>query len=159
MTKGWFPKGWFWQIFPRNENRNEGTFGCSAGTKTGTRVRSHVPPERKRDRGHVHQNHPFAKPPFYLPMTGFITKDSVLQPRMRWKIIRRWGQGSTWDPEKPLAACGNFRSSHLCWGCRSAAVKSSPEAVRESCHGKCRGKILLLLVPQETKLESAQSFS
>ena len=24
--KGWFPKGWFWRMFPRNENRNEGTF-------------------------------------------------------------------------------------------------------------------------------------
>ena len=23
---GWFPKGWFWRMFPRDENRNEGTF-------------------------------------------------------------------------------------------------------------------------------------
>ena len=54
MTKGWFPKGWFWRMFsrnenpermfPRNENRNEGTFGCSPGTQTGTRVRSPKPP-------------------------------------------------------------------------------------------------------------------
>ena len=42
--KGWFPKGWFWRMFPRNENRNEGTFGCSPGTKTGTRVRLPKPP-------------------------------------------------------------------------------------------------------------------
>ena len=34
-------------MFHRNENRDEGTLGCSPGTKTGTRVRSHVPPERK----------------------------------------------------------------------------------------------------------------
>ena len=47
-------------MFPRNENRNEGTFGCSPGTKTGTRVRSHVPPERKTGtRAHS------PKPPFY----------------------------------------------------------------------------------------------
>ena len=26
FAKGWFPKGWFWRMFPRNENRNEGTF-------------------------------------------------------------------------------------------------------------------------------------
>ena len=26
LTKGWFPKGWFRRTFPRNENRNEGTF-------------------------------------------------------------------------------------------------------------------------------------
>ena len=32
------------QMFPRNENRNEGTFACSPGTKTGTRVRSPKPP-------------------------------------------------------------------------------------------------------------------
>ena len=75
FAKGWFPKGWFWRMFPRNENQNEGTFakttlletallspsdpfwcwqkggfqkggfgGCSAGTKTGTRVRSPKPP-------------------------------------------------------------------------------------------------------------------
>ena len=36
------------------------------GTKTGTRVRSHVAPERKQERGHIGQNHPFAKPPFCL---------------------------------------------------------------------------------------------
>ena len=49
-------------MFPRNENRNEGTFGCSPGT----RVRSRVPPERKPGRGYIRQNHPFTKPPFYL---------------------------------------------------------------------------------------------
>ena len=56
--------------------------GCSSGTKTGTRVRSdvpperktgtrvrsHVPPERKPERGYIRQNHPFTKPPFYLPV-------------------------------------------------------------------------------------------
>ena len=49
----------------------------------------------------------------------------------------------------------------LCRLCRSAAVKSSPEIVRENCHGKCEisGEILFPLVPQETSLESAQKFS
>ena len=68
LTRGWFPKGWLWRIFPRNETRNKVTFGCSPGTKTGTRVRSHAPPERKRERGHIRQNHPFKKPPFHLPV-------------------------------------------------------------------------------------------
>ena len=49
---------------PWNENRNKGIFGCSPVTKTGTRVRSHVPPERELERGYVRQNHPFTKPPF-----------------------------------------------------------------------------------------------
>ena len=78
-------------MLPWNENRNEGTFGCSPGTKTGTKVRLDVPPERKPEQGYVHmfprnenrnegtfacspgtkpergyirQNHPFTKPPF-----------------------------------------------------------------------------------------------
>ena len=43
IDKGWFPKGWFWRMFPQNENperghirmfpRNEGTFARSPGTK------------------------------------------------------------------------------------------------------------------------------
>ena len=66
--KGGFPKGWFWRMFPRNQNRNEGTFGCSPGTKTATRVRSHVDPERKPERGYIRQNNPFTKPPFCLPV-------------------------------------------------------------------------------------------
>ena len=40
-------KGSFSTDLPWNENWNEGTFGCSPGTKTGTRVRSHVPPENE----------------------------------------------------------------------------------------------------------------
>ena len=68
QQKGGFPKGWFWRMFPQNENRSEGTFGCSPGTKTGTRVRSHVPPKRKPERGYIQHNHPFTTPPFCLPM-------------------------------------------------------------------------------------------
>ena len=64
--KGGFQKGWFRRMFPRNENRNEGTFGCSPGTKTGTRVRSHVPPERQTGTRVYSPNHPFTKPPFCL---------------------------------------------------------------------------------------------
>ena len=64
--KEWFPKGWFWRMFPRNENRNEGTFACSPGNEsrnegmfacspgTKTRTRAHSP------------NPPFTKPPFCL---------------------------------------------------------------------------------------------
>ena len=58
VHKGGFPKGWFWRMFPRNGNWNEGTFGCSPGTeiqnedtfacspgtKTGMRVHSPKPP-------------------------------------------------------------------------------------------------------------------
>ena len=41
-----FPKGWFWRMFPRHENRNEGTFACSPGTKTRTRVAIGPAPHR-----------------------------------------------------------------------------------------------------------------
>ena len=56
----------FWRIprmFPRNENRNEGTFGCSPGTKNRM-----FPRNEKPERGYLRQNHPFTKPPFYLPV-------------------------------------------------------------------------------------------
>ena len=47
------PEGGYIWMFPRNEKRNEGTFGCS--------------PERKPERGHIRQRHPFMKPPFCFP--------------------------------------------------------------------------------------------
>ena len=61
-------------MFPRNENRNEGAFGCSPGTKTGTRVRSHVPPEQKKTRVRS------PKPPFY--------ETALLSPDLRsyWEV-------------------------------------------------------------------------
>ena len=46
----------------------------------------------------------------------------------------------------------------LCRGCRSAAVKFSPETAGGSRHG-ISGEILLFLFPQQTKVESAQNFS
>ena len=38
------PERGYVRMFPRNKNRNGGTFGCSPGTKTGTRVHSPKPP-------------------------------------------------------------------------------------------------------------------
>ena len=71
-------------MFPRNEHQNEGTtFGCSPRTKTGTRVRSHVPPGRKPERGHIRQNHPFTKPPFCLPV-----RSGRLFSADRWLALR-----------------------------------------------------------------------
>ena len=68
-------------MFPRNENRNEGTFAKTALLETALLspsdsflvvskrvVSADVPPERKPERGYVRQNHPFTKPPFYLPV-------------------------------------------------------------------------------------------
>ena len=64
VRKGWFPKGWFWRMFPGTTNRNEGTFGCSPVPETGTRVHADVPRHQKPERGYIRQNRPFAKPPF-----------------------------------------------------------------------------------------------
>ena len=60
LTKGWFPKGWFWRMFPRNENRNEGTFGCSPGTKNQNEGTFGCSP-RTKTATRVHSS----KPPFY----------------------------------------------------------------------------------------------
>ena len=38
------PERGYIRMFPQNEKRNEGTFACSLGTKTGTRVHSPKPP-------------------------------------------------------------------------------------------------------------------
>ena len=62
-----FQKGGFGGCSPGTKTGNEGTFECSPGTKTRTRVRPHVPPERKPERGYIRQNHRFTKPPFSLP--------------------------------------------------------------------------------------------
>ena len=87
FAKGRFPKGWFRRMFPRNENPNEGTFakttlletallspndpfGVDKGVVSKRVVSADVPPERKPERAYVRQNHPFTKPPFYLPVTN-----------------------------------------------------------------------------------------
>ena len=59
-------------MFPRNENRNEGTFGCSPGTNAGARVHSHVPRERKPERGYIRQKPPFYETALYLPVNQSI---------------------------------------------------------------------------------------
>ena len=79
FAKGWFPKGWFWRLFPRNENRNEGTFAKTTLLETAL-LSPNDPFQKggfqkggfggtKPERGYVRQNHPFTKPPFYLPVS------------------------------------------------------------------------------------------
>ena len=72
-----------------------------------------------------------------------------------------WVWGSFLAPEVFLSSQYGA-TNHLCKACRSAAVKFCPETARGNRHGICReisGEILLLLFPQETKLESACDFS
>ena len=45
-------------------------------------VSADVPPERKPERGYVHQNHPFTKPPFYLPVTLLGVDKRVVSKRV-----------------------------------------------------------------------------
>ena len=45
-------------------------------------VLADVPPERKPERGYVRQNHPFTKPPFYLPMSLFGVDKRVVSKRV-----------------------------------------------------------------------------
>ena len=51
FAKRWFPKGWFWRMFPGTKNRNEGTFRCSPAPRTGTKVHSDVPRDQTRNEG------------------------------------------------------------------------------------------------------------
>ena len=45
-------------------------------------VSADVPPERKPERGYVRQNHPFTKPPFYLPVSLFGVDKRVVSKRV-----------------------------------------------------------------------------
>ena len=54
-------------------------------------VSADVPPDRKPERGYVRQNHPFTKPPFYLPVTFGVLRsrdvsEKVLFPKKRFPI-------------------------------------------------------------------------
>ena len=67
-----------WRMFPRNENRNEGTFACSPGTKT--RMRAHSP-----------------KPPFY--------ETALLSPGEKLEKIFKMGAASKNKSKKPWVLC------------------------------------------------------
>ena len=69
--KGCFPKEWFWRMCPRNENRNEGTFACFPRNENwheGTFAC--FPGNENRNEGAFAKNHPFANPPFCLPVNS-----------------------------------------------------------------------------------------
>ena len=68
------PETGYVRMFPRNENRNEGTFACSPGTKTGTRVHLPKPPL-------------ITKPPFCLPVTFDILR--LLLTRFIYVLLRK----------------------------------------------------------------------
>ena len=113
-------------MFPRNENRNEGTFGCSPGTKTGTRVCSDVPPERKPERAYVRQNHPFTKPPFYLPVKK-VYRHLVVSNLVVCNFYA----------EAPFALfCAPF--AFICVSLALICVSLHPTAFRTTAFGNCR---------------------
>ena len=54
-------------------------------------VLADVPPERKPERGYVRQNHPFRKPPFYLPVIGGSAVPNTFALGM-WLALERKGR-------------------------------------------------------------------
>ena len=84
-------------VLPRNDDQHEGTFRCSPGTETGTRVPSHVLPEGKPERGHIRQNHPFTKPPFPKspPVLKILWRVNFgTGSKFGTDVARRYGDGS-----------------------------------------------------------------
>ena len=59
----------FWQIFPRNEHRNDSTLGCSPERKPERGYVRMFLRNENRARGYVRQNHPLRNRPFCLPVT------------------------------------------------------------------------------------------
>ena len=94
-------------MFPRNENGNEGTFakitllrkppfylpmtlfGVDKRVVSKRVVSADVPPERKPERGYVRQNHPFTKPPSYLPLINFGRGEKTPTPKISALLRKR----------------------------------------------------------------------
>ena len=110
--KGGFPKGWFWRMFPR--------------TKTGTRVHSDVPLERKPEQGYVrmfprneNQNEARSpKPPFFetaLLSAGDKNLSRLFSPKGYFSFLRIFEITSKIEPVKKgnmaifRAICLDFR--------------------------------------------------
>ena len=84
-------------------------------------VLADVPPERKPERGHVRQNHPFTKPPFYLPMTLFGVDKRVVSKRVvsadvppERKPERGYVRQNHPFTKPPFYLPVNFRKFHIC---------------------------------------------
>ena len=52
-------------------------------------VSADVPPERKPERGYVRQNHPFTKPPFYLPVILYYEAQNDYTNDLRTIIVQQ----------------------------------------------------------------------
>ena len=107
FAKEWFPKGWFG--------------GCSPVPKTGTRVRSHLPPERQPEQGYVHMfprtanrnEGTFTKPLARVPLQNLVVKffpeissvpvsckaNNRAKTNGGWETYHRWGgvQNHFWE--------------------------------------------------------------
>ena len=68
-------------------------------------VSADVPPEQKPERGHVRQNRPFTKPPFYLPVTLFGVDKRVVSKRVVSADVPR---DENSGPEKGVITKGVF---------------------------------------------------
>ena len=101
FAKGWFPKGWFWPMFPGTKNRNEGTFGCSPVPQNGTKVHSDVSQYQKPERRHILRMSPVPKsgtkvhspkPPFYKnrPFTRPLKRSLNVRARQASQDVPNW---------------------------------------------------------------------
>ena len=73
-------------------------------------VSADVPPERKPERGYVRQNHPFTKPPFYLPVTN-----SLSTTREGFSLLLQnypRGEGNCETIERQKLSRGDFLPRH-----------------------------------------------
>ena len=66
FAKGWFPKGWFWQMFPCtaiSSKKSKKSFpAVLSWQKKAVIFDFPAPPKPEQD--HIRQNRPFTKPPF-----------------------------------------------------------------------------------------------
>ena len=68
-------------------------------------VSADVPPERKPERGYVRQNHPFTKPPFYLPVKNLFGVDK--------RVVSKRVVSADVPPERNYRNEGTFAKTTL----------------------------------------------
>ena len=91
FAKGWFPKGWFWRMFPRHQTAERGYIRMFPRYPKPERGYIQMLPGIKTGTRHIRQNHPFRNRPSVPPR---YFKSSQLMSRLRRQLLSKVGAPS-----------------------------------------------------------------
>ena len=85
FAKGWFPKGWFWQVFPCTDISSKQPFSATLPWQKKGMIFDFPGPQSRKfpEQGHILQNRAFTKPPF--------DKTTLWQNHLFFLSINSWG--------------------------------------------------------------------